>query len=397
MQIRQCALSGTALDAAALAPLANLDPHLVLVFASLEAMEALDATQAQALMPRAQWVGCSTAGEISQDGVDDGSIVVTAMRFDQPAFRVVSTELADMADSLAAGQRLAAMLTQPDLQHVLVFGQGADINGSALVDGLSSGLAASVVVSGGLAGDAGRFTGARVWGPAGISATQLVAIGFDGPNWLISHGSMGGWQRFGPVRTVTRSDGNVLQELDGERALDIYRRYLGDYAEQLPASGLLFPWSVQAEDPEAEGTTRTLLGINEAEGSLVMAGDIPSGARLQLMHASVDALVDAAQEAASVAQKGMVPGAEATPVVARHSADPGGQTLALLVSCVGRKLVMGARVDDEVEAVAQALGAHTTLAGFYSNGEISPHNTGVECKLHNQTMTITLLRERKPA
>ena len=387
MRIQQVTIQGTDITPADVAPLASLQPHLVLVFASLEAMQALDAACVQALIPQAQWVGCSTAGEISSQGVYDGSIVITALRFRQPAFRVASVELADMADSLAAGQRLAARLAHPDLRHVLVLGQGAGINGSALVDGLTGTLGSGgVVVSGGLAGDGGRFTGARVWGPDGISATSVVGIGFDGPGWHIGHGSMGGWQRFGPVRTVTRSEGNVLYELDGERALDIYKRYLGDYAAQLPASGLLFPWSVLGSDAQAEGITRTLLGISEADGSLIMAGDIPQGGQLQLMHASVDALVDAAEQAAETA--------------AHTAANPPStpdQALALLVSCVGRKLVMGARVDEEVEAVGQMLGQHTTLAGFYSNGEISPHIHSTNCKLHNQTMTITLLSERSAA
>ena len=384
MRIQQVTIQGTDITPADVAPLASLQPHLVLVFASLEAMQALDAACVQALIPQAQWVGCSTAGEISGQGVYDGSIVLTALQFDQPAFRVASVALAGMADSQAAGQRLATCLAHPDLRHVLVLGQGADINGSALVDGLTGTLGSAVVVSGGLAGDGGRFTGARVWGPDGISATSVVGIGFDGPGWNISHGSMGGWQRFGPVRTVTRSAGNVLYELDGERALDIYKRYLGDYAAQLPASGLLFPWSVLGSDAQAEGITRTLLGISEADGSLIMAGDIPQGGKLQLMHASVDALVDAAEQAAETASQD----AQATSDQA---------ALALLVSCVGRKLVMGARVDEEVEAVGQMLGQHTTLAGFYSNGEISPHIHSTNCKLHNQTMTITLLSERSAA
>ena len=386
MQIQQVTIQGADIAPSDVAPLASLQPHLVLVFASLEAMQALDADRIRALIPQAQWVGCSTAGEISSQGVGDGSIVITALRFRQPAFRVASVELADMADSLAAGQRLAARLAHPDLRHVLVLGQGAGINGSALVDGLTGTLGSAVVVSGGLAGDGGRFTGARVWGPDGISATSVVGIGFDGPGWHIGHGSMGGWQRFGPVRTVTRSEGNVLYELGGERALDIYKRYLGDYAAQLPASGLLFPWSVLGSDAQAEGITRTLLGISEADGSLIMAGDIPQGGKLQLMHASVDALVDAAEQAAETA--------------AHTAANPPStpdQALALLVSCVGRKLVMGARVDEEVEAVGQMLGQHTTLAGFYSNGEISPHIHSTNCKLHNQTMTITLLSERSAA
>jgi hypothetical protein len=305
-------------------------------------------------------------------------LVATALCFDTPAFRVVSEPLANMADSLGVGQRLAARLASPELRHVLVLGQGAHINGSALVDGLVGGLAPHVKVTGGLAGDGGQFTGARVLGPNGVSKADVVALGFDGPGWLVSHASYGGWQRFGPVRRVTRAQGNVLYELDGERALDIYRRYLGEYAEQLPASGLLFPWSVLGEDQSAVGLTRTILGVNTHEGSLVLAGDVHVGGHLQLMQASVDALVEAAQTAAEHALNDTAPDSPA---------------LALLVSCVGRKLVMGARVDEEVEAVGHVLGPHTTLTGFYSNGEISPHVHTMDCKLHNQTMTITLLRE----
>lgn len=378
MQIRQCVVKAQALTPADVSPLLGFDAQLVLVFASLEAMQGLNLDVLTQMLPGAQWVGCSTAGEISGEGVSDGTIILTALHFDCPAFRVASDQINGMADSVGVGDRLARKLASPDLQHVLVLGQGADINGSGLVEGLTRTLGANVVVTGGLAGDGGRFTGAQVLGPQGVSGQDIVAIGFDGPTWRITHGSFGGWQRFGPIRTVTRCEGNVLYELDGERALDIYKRYLGDYASQLPASGLLFPWSVLGDDKDAIGITRTILGVNEADGSLVLAGDVPQDGHMQLMHASVDALVDAAESAASAA---------------KSSARPNGDTLALLISCIGRKLVMGARVDEEVEAVGQVMGHGTTLTGFYSNGEISPHHGSFDCKLHNQTMTITLVSE----
>jgi hypothetical protein len=193
---------------------------------------------------------------------------------------------------------------------------------------------------------------------------------------------LGGWQAFGPIRSITRSEGNVLYSLDHEPALSIYKRYLGDYAAQLPASGLLFPWSVLSTQADQPGVTRTILGINEDDGSLILAGDVPQGGHMQLMRASVDALVDAAEDAAQAAGEG-------------QASDQA--RLALLVSCVGRKLVMGGRVDEEVEAVADVLGQHTTLTGFYSNGEISPHIHTMDCKLHNQTMTITVLGETTAA
>ena len=378
MHILQRVIKAESITRADLEPLVAIQPHLVLVFASLEAMTAMDVAVLHTTVPSAQWVGCSTAGEISGQGVSDHSIVLTALRFEHPDFQVASVPLVDMADSLAAGERLGRALSHPELTHALVLGQGASINGSALVEGMRSSLGEGVVLTGGLAGDGGRFTGARVLGPEGVSERALVAIGFRGAHWRITHGSFGGWQRFGPIRTVTHAEGNVLYALDGERALDIYKRYLGDYSSQLPASGLLFPWSVLGDDVNDPGITRTILGVDEAAGSLILAGDVPQGGHLQLMHASVDVLVDAAERAARAASQ---------------PADNLGDTLAVLVSCIGRKLVMGPRVDEEVEAVARATGPHTTLTGFYSNGEISPHVKGTECKLHNQTMTITLISE----
>lgn len=378
MQVQQHVVNAPVVTPGDLAAFQGMAPQLVLVFGSLEAMQSLDTQALRQALPSAQWVGCSTAGEISQQGVSDGSVVLTAIRFERPAFRVASEPIHGMADSLGVGQRLAAKLAAPELRHVMVLGQGADINGSGLVEGLTGTLGPDVVVTGGLAGDGGRFTGAQVLGPEGVSGRNIVAIGFDGPSWHITHGSFGGWLPFGPIRSVTRCDGNVLYELDGEGALDIYKRYLGDYAAQLPASGLLFPWSVLGDDQHAMGVTRTILSVNEADGSLVLAGDVPQGGHVQLMRASVDALVDAAESAAQAACA---------------TQPPVGDRLAVLVSCIGRKLVMGARVDEEVEAVGQVMGGGTTVAGFYSNGEISPHHGSFDCKLHNQTMTITLVSE----
>lgn len=391
MHIQQHTIAAETVTAADLAPIAACQPHLVLVFASLEAMQQLDAALLNQAVPGAQWVGCSTAGEIANQGVADHTVVLTAVRFHNPAFRVVTEVLHSMADSHAAGQRLGDKLAGADLRHVLVLGQGAGINGSALVSGMAERLGLGVAITGGLAGDGGRFTGARVLGPTGVGADTLVAIGFDGPTWRIGHGSLGGWQPFGPIRRVTESRGNVLVSLDGERALDIYKRYLGDYAAQLPGSGLLFPWSVVNPDAAAgeRGVVRTLLGVDEAEGSLVLAGDIPPGGHLQLMHASVDALVDAAEQAAEAAVGVQSQGASTQDAAI-------GQTLAVLVSCVGRKLVMGSRVDEEVEAVVDVLGRSAMVTGFYSNGEICPNLPGTACHLHNQTMTITLLQETAP-
>jgi len=363
-----------------LAPLAAIEPQLVLAFGAVARITEpglLDALQTA--FPSATLAGCSTAGEIGELGVTDGMLGLTAIRFDQPGVSLATTDLASMADSFAAGVRLAEGLPVDGLHDVLVFGQGVGINGSALIAGLASRLPPGVSVAGGLAGDGGAF--ARTWtvSSRAVSDRQLVAVGLHSPRTVVSHGSFHGWQPFGPARRVTRAEGNVLFELDGAPALEVYRKYLGEYAEGLPGTGLLFPFEMMGADREGHGLIRTILGIDREAGSLILAGDIVSDGYLKLMHASTDTLIDGAQAAAEHAFADAAPAA--------------GDTLALLVSCVGRKLVMGARVDEEVEAVAAVFGRTARVAGFYSNGEISPLVTSTECRLHNQTMTITFLRE----
>jgi len=162
--------------------------------------------------------------------------------------------------------------------------------------------------------------------------------------------------------------------------LSLYKRYLGDYASGLPATGLLFPLQMLDENHAATGLIRTIMSIDEAEGSLILAGDVKQDGYLRLMQASTENLVDGA-EAAGTQVRQRLPGDSA----------PG---LAILVSCVGRRLVMGDRVEEEVEAVTEHLGDDTLSCGFYSYGEISPFTTTTDCKLHNQTMTVTFLGER---
>jgi hypothetical protein len=120
--------------------------------------------------------------------------------------------------------------------------------------------------------------------------------------------------------------------------------------------------------------------INEAEHSLTFAGDMPQGGRARLMKANFDRLIDGAV------------GAAQTSYEAIGTTSP---ELALLISCVGRKLVLKQRIEEEVEGVQEVLGQETVLAGFYSYGEISPFNPSAKCELHNQTMTITTLSERE--
>jgi hypothetical protein len=379
MQVRQIVLKTVAGADTSLAALAGIKPQLVTVFGAVPFFtdKAFQAAL-RAALPDAAIIGCSTAGEISNGGVADGSCVITAVNFSGTRIRTATSPLRGMADSLAAGARIGGELAATDLRALMVFGPGVQINGSALVDGIASKVG-TATITGGLAGDGGAFAQTWTLGQAGVGDNAIVAVGLYGDALDFAHGSFGGWEPFGPARKVTRCDGNVLYELDGEPALEVYKRYLGDHAKGLPASGLLFPFAMVGEDHNAIGLIRTILGVDEANGSLTLAGAINPDGYLKLMHASTDRLVNGAESAAEAAQE-------------MHQSS--GDSLAILVSCVGRKLVMGDRVDEEVEAVAEVFGSKATLTGFYSYGEISPFTPGSACHLHNQTMTITWMGEK---
>lgn len=367
---------------AALQEMVALKPDLILLFASVAFFEAPAFQRSvRQLFPATVIVGCSTAGEIARDRVYDHTCVLTAIRFAACTVRAVDTRIAGMADSGGAGARLAAALPAAGLSAVLVFGTGVAINGSALVTGLQAGLAPGVSISGGLAADAGAFRQTWTWGPQGVADDQIVAVGLYGQNLRLSYGSFAGWEPFGPARKVTRCAENILYELDGERALDVYKRYLGEYARDLPGSGLLFPFEMLGKDRDKAGIFRTILAVDEDQGALTLAGDIDASGYLKLMHSSTDKLIEGAETAARAVRAGAGAGGA------------GGDALAILVSCVGRKLVMGDRVDEEVEAVASTLAGPTTISGFYSNGEIAGSAFHGACRLHNQTMTITWLSE----
>lgn len=350
--------------------------QLVLVFGATERLR--DASRLQELKarhPEALLFGCSTSGEIADTQVLDDSIVATALAFDRTTLQVASTAIASEADSHAAGCRLGARLPPERLSHVLVLSDGLKVNGSQLVEGLTGVLPPGVAVTGGLAGDGTRFQETLVIRGDRAQPRIVAALGFYGSRLRVGCASLGGWDPFGPERVITRAVGNVLYELDGQSALALYKGYLGEHVADLPASGLLFPLSVRRHESE-DATVRTILGIDDDAQSMTFAGDMPVGARARLMKANFDRLVDGATGAARASQ------------AIAESAD-----LALLISCVGRKLVLKQRTEEEVEAVRDVLGDGTALTGFYSYGEISPFVATAKCQLHNQTMTVTTFAE----
>jgi len=353
---------------------------LVLAFAAPEfGADATPFAQLAAAFPRSLIAGCSTAGEIAGTTVRDASISVAVARFEHSDLRRAFTTISNAADSLDAGARLAAELAAPDLRAVFVLSDGLCVNGTPLVEGLRRNLAEGVVITGGLAGDGSRFARTWILDRAQPETNRICAIGFYGEQLCVGHGCEGGWSDFGPERCITRSSGNVLYELDGKPALALYKTYLGERAEGLPGTALLFPLSVRRLGQNGDALVRTILAVDEAQQSLTFAGDMPEGAVARLMRANTDKLIGSAGNAARAAAAG-VSGTD--------------DALVVSVSCVCRRLVLGERTEEEVETVHDSAPGRSAHVGFYSYGEISPALRGGASDLHNQTMTVTVFSER---
>lgn len=329
--------------------------------------------------PNAYILGCSTAGEILDTEVRDDSRVVMAVQFDNVRVVGASVPIANAAESRAAGAALAASFPAEDLRHLFVLAEGIHVNGSELIKGLAEALPPGVRATGGLAGDETRFKETHILANGPAETHRVAAVGLYGKSLRVGHGSLGGWDPFGPERLITRAKNNVLYELDGRSALALYKNYLGEHAQNLPASALLFPLCVRPPDSR-QWLVRTVLAINDADRSMTFAGDVPEGYFARLMRANFDRLIDGAVAAADSGKNLL-------------NAEPG---LAVLISCVGRKMVLKHRTIEEVEGVRGVLGPRVPVVGFYSYGEISPLTPHGHCELHNQTMTITTFAEDGP-
>ena len=334
----------------------------------------------RSIYPHAVIAGCSTSGEILGEEVFDDSAVASAIEFIHTSVKLVSTTIAEYSESYEKGDFLSSSLEQDGLVNVLILSDGQHVNGTKLIEGVRKNFSDEVIVTGGLAGDGPNFNETLVAANDAPAEGVIAAIGFYGNSLKVGYGSAGGWDSFGPDRRITRSEGNVLYELDGKPALDLYKHYLGEEANNLPSSALLFPLMIRDEHSDDPGKVRTILSIDEENKSMIFAGDMPEGHLAKLMMANFDRLIDGADDAAQFALKDI-------------AQEGDNEKLAILISCVGRKLVLGSKTEEEVEATRTIFDSKTTQIGFYSYGEISPQVETGSCELHNQTMTITLIAE----
>lgn len=362
-----------------LSPKQDLNNPLVLVFGNrylLEASSIYD--DVKKLFPNGHLVFGSTSGDIMSQSVDDESISITAIEFEKSQFLIkTSNVLNSDLDSFKTGNDLIKQFPSEGLKYVFVVSEGSFINGSQLTKGMNTATEDNLLITGGLCGDAARFEKTLASYNENPKQGEIVSVGFYGESLEVTFSIHGGWTPFGPERIVTKSDSNILYELDNQPALDLYKKYLGEKSKELPGAALLYPLNVKKSEDEAHSIVRSILNINEEDNAMILAGDIPENSKVQLMMTNVDNIANASERAAKQALE------------LRENKPQ----LAFLVSCIGRKLVLDQRVEEEIEEVVEVVGRGTTICGFYSYGEIAPFHGENNCQLHNQTMAITLISE----
>ena len=356
----------------------HLKNPLVLVFGDRFSLESSTIyKEIDAFFPDGHIVFGSTSGEILGENVFDESITITAIEFEKSQFVIHSENIQEFDNnSEKLGVALASKFNKEGLKHLFIVSDGSLVNGSALIHGLEKNSNDKVSITGGLCGDDTRFEKTLASYNANPKHGEIVAIGLYGNDLEITCANYGGWSPFGPIRNITKSKENVLYELDDKPALDLYKKYLGNKANELPQAALLYPLSLRVKDSN-ETVVRTILNIDEKENTMILAGDVPEGSTVQLMMSTVDDIAEGASKAAMYAMRNRTKKPE----------------LALLVSCIGRKLVMNQRTEEEIEEVIETIGSQAVTTGFYSYGELSPFTNQIGCKLHNQTMTLTLISE----
>lgn len=366
-------------DWQSLTPYQKLKNPLVLVFGNrFELEEPKIYKGIKNMFPKGHIVFGSTGGNVTTNSIDEESLTITAVEFEKSTFEVRTINLNETElNSYNAGVELVNKLPKDKLKYIFVLSDGSFINGSDLTKGMNEGVDTNVLITGGLCADDDRFERTMASYNENPKDGEIVAIGFYGDTFQASSSTESGWHSFGAERTVTKSIGNILYELDKKPALDLYKVYLGEKSNQLPSSALYFPLGIKPDEGDDQTYLRSVLNINNDYRAMIFAGDVPINSKVQFMMTNPRDLLNASGQTARQANQRMINKPQ----------------LALFVSSVGRKLLLDQRTVEEIEEAKNVVGNETIFSGFYSYGEIAPFDDDNMCQLHNQSVALTLISE----
>lgn len=363
--------------------LAGEVPQAGVLFAAFDFDHQLILDQIQTTFPQIELIGSTTNGEMSSVmGFQEDSLTLLLFCTDRLEIRAglgreTSKNMAGAVDEAIA--TATAKLSSPP-QLCLTFADGLTVSGVSMLEALKQGLGAQVPIVGGIAADNYVLEKTYQFFQGEVVSDAIPILLFSG-ELLYSYGVASGWQPIGKQSLVTKAEGNIVYEIDGQPALDFYEYYLG--IDRFSGGYAIHALAIV----EADLTNfylRAPVKYDREAGSITFFSDIPVGAIVQNTTAVRQDILKATETSFQSALAGY----------------PGDSpAVALLVSCAARQRLLGTQANEEFEIVKANLPAGLPCCGFYSYGEISPLVDATapragghkETQFHNQTFVTLLL------
>lgn len=334
------------------------------------------------IMPEVKTIGCSAASIITSEGAQKHSLAVLAIKSENIKYGLGISSNLNEKDPRIAGEELAktalSNLKSTSRDLFIMFSDGLMKNSSNFILGVEDVLGKSFPIIGAAASDDFRFSKTYQYYQNNAFTNAAVGILLGGVG-SFGFGIKHGWRPIGKPRLITNSEGNIIKEIDNQPAINMYKDYFGEEAEELREEKLsriaiLYPLGINIPGEE-ELVLRNVLEADE-DGSLVCQGDIPVNSQVNLMLGSKDFCIEAAKQAAREAKKGL----KNKPA-----------SLIIIFDSTSRLKLLGRIASEEIHAIKETLGKNIPVVGFYGYGEIAPLKAAGyrgASYFHNETVAI---------
>jgi hypothetical protein len=353
---------------------------LVLVFSSVKFDLHELIKGVRSITGQAKIVGCTTSGEITNYGRQTESTVVLCMKTDTEIYTSFNEGI--KTNGQKTGEELSEKLIKGFSESVkgtmMILPDGLAGNLSPLVRGIYDTSGANVRLVGGSAGDDFQFKSTYQIFNDKVTSDGVCGILFP-PEIKIGIGIKHGWSPIGELMVVTKSEGNILYELNNRPALDVYFEALNK-----PADNVTQMYLTEVSETSPIGIVEVggkhlirHLYAPTPERGIACFGDIPQESIVSIMSGDKTTLIKSAEEASLEA----------------ISAIGGRNVKAVIVfDCVSRVFILKEKVNEEIEAIKKVLGRDIPIFGFYTYGEIGAFEGG-QPTFHNKTIIVCTIAE----
>lgn len=348
-------------------------PTLAIVFAST----SVDLEELTNLFTirNIQIIGASTSGEIGNATIQRTGISILLLDLNPTYFKIIQQK-ADYETSTQVGMKIAN-IAQVDFENpafIMVFSM--NVCGENLIKGISESLKGFPSIFGGMAGDDMKMNASFTFTNQQLSSNSVAVLVLDNNKISVDGMALCGWQPIGIENTITNANNNIIYEINQEPALNVVKRYFGDYfANSLNEDSLslgIAQYPLQIIKGE-NYVLRAALDANEKDGSLLMAGPVTTGDKFRFSIAPGFEIIDQTINGFKDFGKNK---AEADAL--------------LMFSCVARHMSLGPMIEDEIAGIYNVW--KKPMAGFFTYGEVGQQGNGAS-HFYNETCSLVLLKE----